>query len=207
MTGSDSSNPRPAVFLDRDGTIMVEKDFLGDPEGVELLPRAAEAIRLLKQRGYLILVVTNQSGVARGYYGEQDVHAVNNRLRELLSREGAAVDGIYYCPHYLGGTLPHYRIDCECRKPRIGLARRAMEEFPIDLQRSVMIGDRAADIEFGRNLGIKSVLVTTGYGHAEKERIEDEHLPPPDLIAEDLHAAVVTFLAGVPDNGASPTTT
>jgi D-glycero-D-manno-heptose 1,7-bisphosphate phosphatase len=204
MTTGDLADPRSAVFLDRDGTIIVEKDFLGDPDGVELLPRAAEAIRLLNQRGYLVLVVTNQSGVARGYYDEQAVQAVNNRLRELLGREGAALDGIYFCPHYLGGTLPHYRIDCECRKPRIGLARRAMEEFAVDLRHSVMIGDRAADIEFGRNLGIKSILVTTGYGFAEKERIEDEHLPPPNLIAEDLLAAVVWLLADRSRNNVSP---
>ena len=195
MNGRKSSAPRPAAFLDRDGTIMVEKDYLGDPAGAELLPRAAEAIHQINQRGYLVIVVTNQSGVARGYYDEHAVDAVNLRLRGLLNEHDATVDDIYYCPHHLDGALPHYRIDCDCRKPRIGLARRAMEAHAIDLSRSVMIGDRAADIQFGNNLGVTSILVTTGYGRGEKERMEDEHLPAPDHIAQDLYEAVTLWLS------------
>jgi D-glycero-D-manno-heptose 1,7-bisphosphate phosphatase len=174
------------VFLDRDGTIIVEKDFLGDPAGVELLPRAAQAIEKLNGNGYLVIVVTNQSGVARGYYDEDAVSAVNARFAEMLKQEGAIIDDIFYCPHYLGGKLPEYSIDCDCRKPKTGLAHRAMEKHRIDLSRSFMVGDRAVDIQFGKNLDLPSILVTTGYGHAEKERIEDERLAPPDFIARDL---------------------
>jgi len=195
MNKKNASTARPAVFLDRDGTVMVEKDFLGDPAGVELLPRAAEAIQLLNQRGYLAIVVTNQSGVARGYINEDDVRAVNARLQDVLQRAGAKVDEIFYCPHFPDGVIPAYRMACDCRKPRTGLARRALEMFEIDMSRSAMIGDRAADIEFGHNLGLPSILVLTGYGHAEKERMEDEFLPAPDFIAADLREAVNWILA------------
>lgn len=182
--------PQPAVFLDRDGTIIVEKDFLGDPAGVELLPRAAEAIKLLNENGYLVIVVSNQSGVARGYYDEKAVHAVNAHLANMLRQESAAIDDVFFCPHYLGGKIPQYSKDCECRKPKTGLARQAMEKHRIDLSRSVMVGDRVADVQFGKNLEIPAILVTTGYGEAEKERIEEERLPAPDLLAGDLFEAV-----------------
>ena len=180
----------PAVFLDRDGTIIVEKDFLGDPAGVELLPRAAEAIRLLNEQGYLAICVSNQSGVARGYYGEEAVRAVNDRLLAVLREQRASLDGIFYCPHHPHGTMPEYRVICDCRKPKTGMAKRAIEKFAIDLARSVMIGDRANDVQFGKNLGIPTVLVTTGYGLSEKERIEDERLPAPDCVTRDLDEAV-----------------
>jgi len=186
--------PSPAVFLDRDGTIIVEKDFLGDPAGVELLPRAAEAIRTLNARGYLVLCVSNQAGVARGYYNEDAVRAVNNRLLSLLSEQQAVIDDIYYCPHHPQATVPEYRLVCDCRKPRTGMAVQAMEKHAIDFARAAMIGDRALDVQFGKHLEIPTVLVTTGYGHAERQRIEEDHLTPPDFIAGDLCEAVAWVL-------------
>ena len=190
--------PLPAVFLDRDGTIIVEKDFLGDPAGIELLPRAAEAIRMLNERGYLVICVSNQSGVARGYYSEDAVRVVNLRLLAMLREQRAIVDNMFFCPHHPQGTVPEYRLVCDCRKPRTGMARTAMEKHAIDLSGSAMIGDRANDMQFGKNLGIPAVLVTTGYGQAEKERIEDEHLSPPDYIAKDLYDAVSWVLQRPP---------
>jgi len=194
----NEQTPRPAVFLDRDGTIIVEKDFLRDPEGVELLPRAAEAIKILNDRNYLVICVSNQSGVARGYYGEDVVAAVNERVIDVLRREGAVLDEIYYCPHYPQGDRPEYAISCNCRKPKTGMAERAMKKYAIDLAGSAMVGDREADIQFGKNLSIPAVLVTTGYGRAERERIEDERLTPPDHIARDLYEAVEWILRQTP---------
>jgi len=199
MTKSQkNSGPSPAVFLDRDGTIIVEKDFLGDPAGIELLPRAVEAIKMLNEHGYIVISVSNQSGVARGYYGEDAVRAVNDRLLEMLKEKGAIVDEIYYCPHHPHADDPGYRQSCECRKPKTGMAKAAIEKYEIDLAASAMIGDRAADIQFGKNLGVPTVLVTTGYGHAEKERIEDDNLTPPDHIAGDLYEAVEWILGNKP---------
>jgi len=198
MTADDKSLPRPAVFLDRDGTIIIEKDFLGDPAGIELLPRAVDALKILKKRGYLVICVSNQSGVARGYYGEEAVRAVNDRLVEILRDNGAIIDEIYYCPHHPQADIQEYRQSCDCRKPKTGMARQAMEKYAIDLAGSVMVGDRAADIEFGKNLGIPAVLVTTGYGRAERERIEDENLTPPGYIAADLYEAVEWILHNTP---------
>ncbi len=190
MKQESPTSARPAAFLDRDGTIIVEKNFLGDPAGIELLPRAAEAIKLLNARGYRVISVTNQSGVARGYYGEEAVQSVNARLVELLQEQGAIIDEIFYCPHHPQADLPEYRKECDGRKPNVGMATRAMAKYAIEIEGSLMIGDRAADIQFGKNLGVPTVLVLTGYGRAERERIEDEHLTPPDHIAPDLFAAV-----------------
>lgn len=190
----NTKTPRPAVFLDRDGTIIVEKDFLRDPEGVELLPRAAEAIKKLNDANYLVICVSNQSGVARGYYDEDTVVAVNRRVIDVFRGEGAIIDEIYYCPHYPQGDQPEYAISCTCRKPKTGMAERAMQKYAIDLAGSAMIGDREADIQFGKNLKITALLVTTGYGQAEKERIEDEQLTTPEFVARDLSEAVEWIL-------------
>jgi D-glycero-D-manno-heptose 1,7-bisphosphate phosphatase len=198
MTEENKNQSRPAIFLDRDGTIIVEKDFLGDPAGIELLPRAVDALKILKKHGYLVICVSNQSGVARGYYGEDAVRAVNDRLIKILKDHHATVDGIYYCPHHPHADLPGYRKNCDCRKPKTRMARQAMKDFAIDLGRSAMVGDRAADVEFGKNLGIPAILVTTGYGRAERERIEDENLVPPDYIATDLYEAVEWILRNKP---------
>ncbi len=192
---------RRTVFLDRDGTVICEKDFLGDPEGVELLPHAAEAIAQLNSNGYLVIIISNQSGVARGYYDEHAVQRVNKRIVNDLAEAGARIDGIYYCPHLAEGTVPEYRVACECRKPRPGMGHKAINDFPIDSQNMVMIGDRAADIEFGKNLGCRTILVTTGYGRRERERIDDEGLAAPDYIASDLAEAVTWLLKPYADPG------
>ncbi len=185
---------RPTVFLDRDGTIIYEKDFLGDPGGVELLPSAAESVKRLNQAGYLVIIVSNQSGVARGYYDEAAVQRVNKRVTEVLEDAGAHIDAVYYCPHHAKASVPEYRKDCHCRKPNPGMGQKALQDHPIDPAQMIMIGDRAADIQFGKNLGCRTILVTTGYGRGERERIEDEGLSAPDFVASDLAAAVTWFL-------------
>lgn len=174
---------KPAVFLDRDGTINVEKEYLYKAEEFEFTPRAVEAIRILNQAGYLVVVVTNQSGVARGYYTEDDVRSLHQYIEAQLEAGGAHVDGWYYCPHHPSGRAP-YNLDCECRKPEPGMLLAATRDLQIDLERSWMIGDKLADVEAGIVAGCRSVLVMTGYGHLERHQLDQE-----TLVCEDLYAA------------------
>lgn len=173
-----------AVFLDRDGTIIEERNYLSDPAGVALIPGAAEAIRKLSQRQYMIVVVSNQSGVARGMFTEKDVHLVNQRVEQLLLQEGAFLDAIYYCPHHPDGIIPPYNKICNCRKPAPGMGLLAAEQYNIDLSKSYMIGDKADDVLFGQNCGMRNAfLVSTGHG-------TKQHLPGTyGIVAADICAA------------------
>lgn len=156
---------RRAVFFDRDGTIIEERHYLSKISQVVLLPGAAEAVRLLSARGYIVIMVSNQSGVARGMFSENRVQEINQRLQELLKREGARFDAMYYCPHHPNGSVPHYTCECSCRKPAPGMGLRASKEYGIDLASSYMVGDKTEDIEFGQNCGmINAYLVATGHG-------------------------------------------
>jgi D-glycero-D-manno-heptose 1,7-bisphosphate phosphatase len=150
----------PCVFLDRDGTIIVEKNYLADPAQVELLPGAAAGLRSLRRQGYRLVVVTNQSGVGRGYFLQEDVDAVHARLAALLAAEQVTLDGVYCCPH-------RPEDGCVCRKPAPGLVERACAELDLNPEASVVIGDRALDMELGRNCGMTTILVRTGYGATE----------------------------------------
>jgi D-glycero-D-manno-heptose 1,7-bisphosphate phosphatase len=152
---------RPALFLDRDGTIIVDRHYLSDPAQVELLPGVAEAVRLAREAGFAVVVVSNQSGVARGLHQESDVRAVNRRMEELLAAEGAVLDLISYCPHHpLVGEDPAYRRLCQCRKPRPGQLLRAAWRLDLDLQRSAMIGDQLVDLHAGAAAGVPAYLVS-----------------------------------------------
>ena len=149
-----------------------------------------QAVRLLNESDRLAILVTNQAGVARGYFTEDLIGEVHAILRSELEREGAHLDAIYYCAHHPSvGSVP-YRVDCECRKPRPGLIRRAAEEFDIDLSESWMIGDRYSDIELARNAGVRAAFVLSGYGRGEWEYQRDVWQHEPDLVAEDLLDAV-----------------
>ncbi len=150
---------RPAAFLDRDGTIIAERGYLRDPEGVELLEGAAEGLRRLQQAGYALVLVTNQSGIARGLVREEEYRAVQARLEALLRQRGITLAGVYHCPHHPDHTGP-----CECRKPGTGLHRRAAAELGLDLSRSLYIGDKASDVLPAAALGGRGILVRTGYG-------------------------------------------
>ncbi|MCF8482050.1 MAG: HAD family hydrolase [Rhodospirillum sp.] len=149
--------PRRAVLLDRDGTINVETHYLSRPEQLTLLPGAAEGLRMMRDLGLALIVVTNQSGIARGYFTEEDLATVHARFRDILAKEGVAVDGIYHCPH---GT----DTDCACRKPKRGLVDQALTDIEFDPTRSFIIGDKAIDLELGRAVGAEPILVRTGYG-------------------------------------------
>ncbi|MFI5251371.1 MAG: D-glycero-alpha-D-manno-heptose-1,7-bisphosphate 7-phosphatase [Bacteroidota bacterium] len=152
------------LFLDRDGTINEEVEYLSSSHQVRLIPRAAEAIHEANKLGFKVIGISNQSGVARGMFTEDDVKIVNTTLRTLLEKENAHLDAMYYCPHYPKGERSPYNIECECRKPKIGMLLRAQKEFQLDLTRSFVIGDKISDIQTGNNAGAVSILVLTGYG-------------------------------------------
>lgn len=156
MTGSESQ-ARPLLLLDRDGTLNVEVDYLANPDELELLPGAVESIRRAHELGWAVAVVTNQSGLARGYFDQEDLDAVHARLNKLIEEGGEKLDGIYICPHSPSDN-------CDCRKPKPGLLIQAAEELHGNLSLSVMVGDKIADLTAGANAGTHVVLVRTGYG-------------------------------------------
>jgi len=182
------------VFLDRDGTINEEVGYVNHIDRFVLLPRAGEAIRLLNDHGLKTVVVTNQAGVARGYFPESLIHLVHKRMQAILSAEGAHLDGIYYCPHHPDSENPAYRRRCRCRKPEPGLVEEASKALDLDCSRSYMVGDRGKDIEFARRIGAKGILVLTGYGRGEWEYCRDQWGVKPDHVARDLYEAVEWIL-------------
>jgi D-glycero-D-manno-heptose 1,7-bisphosphate phosphatase len=176
----------PAVFLDRDGTLNVEKEYLHRPADFEFIPGAPEAIRRLNRAGYKVLVVTNQSGVARGYFELEEVEQLHRYVAARLAEYGARIDGFYVCPHHPTAGRGALRQSCSCRKGEPGLLLQAAAEHGIDLARSFMIGDKDADIEAGERAGCTPLLVLTGYGKATAEAVPADrarHFP-------DLGAAV-----------------
>jgi D-glycero-D-manno-heptose 1,7-bisphosphate phosphatase len=184
---------RPAVFLDRDGTIIREVGYLRSPAQLRLLPGAASAIKRLNQPGFAVIVASNQSGVARGMLTEAEVALTNEALQRRLARHGARVDAFYFCPHHPEVGPPRYRRRCRCRKPSPGMLLRAARELDLDLARSFAIGDSARDLLAGRNAGAGAVLVRTGYGR-ETEAQCGPHLPA-DHVSDDLAGAVDWILA------------
>ena len=177
-----------AVFLDRDGTINVEKDYLYRIDDFEFIPGAPEAIRLLNSAGFLVVVVTNQSGVARGYYTEEDVDTLHSHISNELATVGARVDAWNYCPHHPSGK-GRYAFPCNCRKPLPGMLRDAAQRLDIDLSSSIMIGDKLVDMEAAIAAGCRPILVRSGYG-----RIEEPNIPVGTEVFDDLHSAAVSLL-------------
>jgi D-glycero-D-manno-heptose 1,7-bisphosphate phosphatase len=158
------------IFLDRDGTINQEVNFLTSPEELELIPRSASAIQEANQLGFKVFIVTNQSGIARGLLTENQLGHIHQTLIEKLLEHNARIDAIYYCPHHPEGEESPFAVDCSCRKPNTGMIEQATREFPLDLKRSFVIGDRLIDIQLGNNAGIPAILVLTGYGKNELDR-------------------------------------
>ena len=189
---------RPAVFIDRDGTLTEEVGYVNHPSRLRLLPRSAEAVRRLNEAGIPAVVVTNQAGLARGYFTEAVMEAVNLELAAQLARGKARVDGIYICPHHPTEGEPPYRQRCECRKPKPGLLLRAAEEMNLDLSRSIMVGDKPSDLEVAPVVGARSALVLTGYGRGEWEYQRDRFRVTPDYVAADLLDAVEWALKAQP---------
>jgi D-glycero-D-manno-heptose 1,7-bisphosphate phosphatase len=184
------SGARRAVFIDRDGTISEEVGYVNHPTRYKVFPFAARAVRALNDAGWLAVLVTNQAGVARGYFKEDLIGEVHKVLAAELERGGARLDAIYYCPHHPTVGEPPYRFDCDCRKPRPGLLKRAAQELGLDLSRCWMVGDRYSDTELARNAGARAAFVLTGYGRGELEYQSDAWAHRPDLVAENLLEAV-----------------
>lgn len=197
-TTSRPALSRPAVFIDRDGTISEEVGYVNHPSRYKVFPFAAEALRRINDAGWLAILVTNQAGVARGYFSEDLIHVIHDLLQAELARGRARLDGIYYCPHHpTVGDAP-YRQACDCRKPRPGLITRAAAEHNIDLTRSWMIGDRYSDIELARNANLRAAFVLTGYGRGEWEFSRHTWAAgggEPDMIAGNLLWAIEGILA------------
>ena len=185
---------RPAVFIDRDGTISEEVGYVNHPSRFRVFPYSAEAIRILNNNGWLAIVITNQAGVARGYFSEELIASVHDRLKSDL--ENAKLDAIYYCAHHPSVGEPPYRFDCDCRKPKPGLIERAAKDFEIDVGASWMVGDRYSDVELARNAGLRSAFVLSGYGRGEWEYQRNTWKHEPDVVCEKLLEAVKAIVKG-----------
>ena len=178
----DSGAARHAVFLDRDGTIAEEVGYLNHASRFRMFPFVAAAIRRLNEAGLPVIVVTNQSGVGRGYFPESLVHSVNELMKKDLAAAGARIDAVYYCPHTSADR-------CDCRKPKTSLLERAAREHLLELSRSFVVGDRYGDIELARNVRARGILVRTGYGEGELAWHSAKWPTQPDFVAEDLSKA------------------
>lgn len=175
-----TEHKKPALFLDRDGVLTEEIGYITSIENLHIFPYAAECVRQIHEKGYYTIVITNQSGVARGLFTEETLKSMNIFLKEMTG-----VDAIYYCPHHPDGDVDQYRKICKCRKPEIGLLEQACNDFDIDMNRSYMVGDRASDILTGQRAGIKTVLLESGYGSA---RLEQNVTP--DYVFADLRNVI-----------------
>lgn len=184
---------RRAVFLDRDGTLIRNHHYGCDPDAIELLEGVVEGLGLLKRAGYVLIVATNQSGVARGHFTEEQLAEMHRRLGQLLTQQGAGIDGIYYCPHHPEGVVEEYSIECDCRKPRPGMVIRACSDLSVAPEGSWFIGDTLDDVEAGNRAGCRSVLVDVG---TEGEPETPERVP--DYVAADFLDAVRHVLRNTP---------
>jgi D-glycero-D-manno-heptose 1,7-bisphosphate phosphatase len=182
-----------AVFIDKDGTLIDNVPYNIDPALIRLLPSAGEALAQLKQLGYRLIVISNQSGVARGYFPESAIEGVKMRLAELLAEYDVALDGFYYCPHHPQGTVADYAHACDCRKPSPGMFMTAAREHGIDLSRSWMIGDILDDVEAGHRAGCRAVLLDNG----NETEWEDSPLRQPDHKVKDMHEAAYAIAQAV----------
>jgi len=181
---------RPAVFLDRDGTLSHEVGYVNDLSRFELYPYSVAAVRALNRAGFLAIVATNQAGVARGYYPESVIHEVHDALRARMSEGGARLDGVYVCMHHPSVGEPPYRQECDCRKPKPGMLLRAARELDVELRRSYVIGDREGDLKLAWNVGARAVMVKSGYGRGELRWNAPQWARQPDFVAEHLLEAV-----------------
>lgn len=194
---------RPVVFLDRDGTLNEEIGYIHDLTMLNLIAGAAESVKRLNQANIAAVLVSNQTGAARGFYPEDHIKKLNERLVSLLEAKGAHLDGLYYCPHLETGKVAEFAIACDCRKPQPGLVQRAFKEIAdIDQSRSYVVGDKASDVELARNCGAKGILVKTGYGQAVQDGYYQWKVEP-DYLAHNITDAVNWILKDLESQSSS----
>jgi len=181
---------RKAVFLDRDGTLNIDRGFVHKRKDFVFIEGALEAVASLKKKGFIVVIVTNQSGVGRGLYTESDVHALHDYISDELRKLGAGIDRFYYCPHHPDASIEKYRKDCACRKPRPGMILRAVRELHIDPKGSYMVGDSGRDIEAGKEAGLFSILIDENKENGDTEN----YAVKPDLVVRSLHEAAQYIL-------------
>ena len=186
---------QPAIFLDRDGTINEQMGYINHISRFVLLPGVGQAIRKLNDRHIPVVVVTNQSGLARGYFPPSLLDEVHTKMDEQLAVDGAHIDGLYICPHHPEAKEEQYRKACNCRKPKTGLLEQAAVDLNLDLTKSFMVGDRWSDLKCGVAAGATSILVLTGYGRGDEQFIGPQQEIQPTMVAEDLNAAVDWIIA------------
>lgn len=184
---------RAAVFFDRDGTLNEEVSFLSRPEQLRMIVGAAEAVRSVNERGMAACVITNQSGIGRGFLTEADLVPIHAKLTRELDAAGARIDRIYYCPHHPTDGIPPYNVTCECRKPRPGMLLKAAGDFGLDLSKSYVVGDRIVDVQVAQATGGKGILVLTGFGIESMEECRAQGVRP-DYIAASAREAVAYIL-------------
>lgn len=182
------------VFLDRDGTLNEEVNYLHRTEDLRILPGVAEAVCALRNAGFNIVVMTNQAGVGRGYYTEQDVEHLHAFMNEQLAAQGAQVDHFFYCPHHPVHGIGAYKQVCHCRKPETGMFEMAQKYYEIDKEHSWMIGDKLIDVQAGRNFGVHTALVGTGYGKKEREQAQETGAVPYEIYGASLLDVVQDIL-------------
>ncbi len=185
---------KPTVFLDRDGTINYDAGYINDTSNFVLYPFAAQAIKMLNDNGYLVIVITNQSGLGRGFFNVETMNKLHEKMNNELDKQGAVIDGLYYCPHDVNAKVEEFRGDCECRKPKAGMPEQAMKDFPIDKSKTYFVGDKHSDIMAGHAVGSKTIMVETGYGKGDLLNKSQNWKVQPDAVAANLLEAVRLIL-------------
>jgi D-glycero-D-manno-heptose 1,7-bisphosphate phosphatase len=177
-------------FLDRDGVLIKEVNYLSSPDQVHIFPETINALKLLKKNNYKIIVITNQAGVARGYFSEEDIIKVHAEINKQLAGYNLYIDAYYYCPHHPKGTVEGYNIECDCRKPNPNMILQAVEDFNIDLEESFLVGDKVSDLLAAKNAGCRAALVKTGHGHEHIDKANSLNFS----ILNNIEDAVKYFL-------------
>ncbi|HTC20257.1 MAG TPA: HAD family hydrolase [bacterium] len=178
------------MFLDRDGTLIADAEYLSRPSQIKLFSNSPEALKRLREAGFYLFVVSNQSGVARGYFPESMVRKVHQKLQQMLKAKGARIDAFFYCPHYPDGSVKAFAKVCDCRKPAIGMVKQAARQYPIDLKRSYVVGDKMDDLLLARKAKLAGgLLVRTGNGRMSEKKLKATPLPRTSVVSDILGAA------------------
>ncbi len=175
-----------AIFLDRDGTLNEEMGYINHSSRFVVFDFTFEAIRILNKSGFLVFIITNQSGLARGYFDEELLTGIHKQLIGEAKKENAIIEKIYFCPHHKDGSVKKYKADCNCRKPKPGMLLKAQKDFEVSLENSYMIGDRFKDVKFGQTNGLKTIMVMSGYGLGEYTYQKESWQKHPDFICKNL---------------------